>query len=284
MTTTRSNTDKTKRFAAIPVSPSPDAHTTQLTLEDFRKGMNEFESSIYKKLETENSEMKKSLEFISSKYDDLIKTIEMVLTNNKKLEDKIETMESTITNLQSRIQSLEIDAEHKNREANLKCLEFRGIPENQGESPEILKDIIYNISKTTNCSLGSKDIEEIYRVTRREKHTQPKDNKPRTVIVKLTSVTHKENLHSAIKKFNHCENIEDKMNTSVIGMSGPKNPIYVSELLTFQAKRLWFLARQLARERSYRYVWIKAGRIFVKKDENSRPILIDSEQKLTDIK
>lgn len=284
MATTRSNTDKTKKFAAIPISPSLDTETTQLTLADFRKGMNEFESNIYRKLEAENLETKKSLEFISSKYDELIKKMELVLTNSKKMEEKIETLESTMTILQTRIQSLEIDSENKCREANLKCLEFRGIPENKEESPDTLKGIIYNISKTTNCSIGSKDIEAIYRVTRREKPTQTKDIKPRTVIVKLTSETHKENLYSAIKNFNHSEIIEGKMNTSLIGMSGPKNPIYVSEHLTLQAKRLWFLARQLARKHGYRYVWTKAGRIFAKKCDNSRPIMIDSEQKLTYIK
>lgn len=128
--------------------------------------------------------LKTSIIYINEKIEDFEGKLKIA-------ENKINDM--NIEKLQSRIQLLEIDAENKNRINNLKCLEFRGIPENREETPALLKSIIFNISKITNCSLVSKDIEEVYRITPREKTTRPNDNKPRTVLVKLNSPTEKEN-------------------------------------------------------------------------------------------
>lgn len=210
----------------------------------------------------------------------------MMNTKIEVLQNQLTEAEKRITEMDCRVRTLEKDTERKNRENNSNCLEFRGVPEYQDETPRMLKNIIFNISKTANYTIEA-DIFSIYRTGITQKNvnnTRPDDKgrKNRTLVVKFNAINDKEQLHNAIKKYNRLsESVEEKLNTSAIGLSGPRTPIYCSELLTFQAKRLWYLSRKLATESKYKYVWTKSGQIFIKKDDNSRPILVDSEHIIT---
>ncbi|KOB51939.1 Uncharacterized protein OBRU01_26845, partial [Operophtera brumata] len=59
-------------------------------------------------------------------------------------------------------------------------------------------------------------------------------------------------MDTAVKKYNQ-HHINDRLNTAAIGLQGKKNPIYVSDFLTPKARRLYFLARDVARSNGYRF-------------------------------
>lgn len=68
---------------------------------------------------------------------------------------------------------------------------------------------------------------------------------------------------------------------SGLNIPGVSPRLYINEHLTINNKILFREARLRAKESSFRYVWIKDGKIFVRKDENSRIIHI---QDINDIK
>lgn len=61
----------------------------------------------------------------------------------------------------------------------------------------------------------------------------------------------------------------EKLNTSDLGIAGRKSPIYVSEHLSPAAKKLHAEARIAAKAKSYRFVWVRYGRIYVRKNEEA---------------
>jgi hypothetical protein len=55
-------------------------------------------------------------------------------------------------------------------------------------------------------------------------------------------------------------------------------PVRVYEQLTPRSKRLLFIARQAGKEKSYKYVWVRNGKIYARKDQGHVYIRIQSEE------
>ena len=69
-----------------------------------------------------------------------------------------------------------------------------------------------------------------------------------------------------------------KIQAKQLGLTNnTETPVFVSEQLTPKGARLFFLARDLANSKQYKFCWTSYGRVLVKKDENSRAIVIKSE-------
>ncbi|OWR46732.1 hypothetical protein KGM_215426 [Danaus plexippus plexippus] len=54
-----------------------------------------------------------------------------------------------------------------------------------------------------------------------------------------------------------------------MGYGTNKSPVYVSEHLSPHFKALHARTRKIARDKEYRYTWIRNGRIYVRKNDQS---------------
>lgn len=69
-----------------------------------------------------------------------------------------------------------------------------------------------------------------------------------------------------------------------LGLSSSEDtPIFVTEQLTAKMARLHFLARELVKSKQFKYCWTNYGRIYLRKDDNSRIINITNELQLKDL-
>jgi hypothetical protein len=59
--------------------------------------------------------------------------------------------------------------------------------------------------------------------------------------------------------------------------------VYVNELLSSYFSELFWKAKMRCKEKQYKYVWVKYGRILVKKDPNSHTMRINDEKDLNKI-
>lgn len=101
--------------------------------------------------------------------------------------------------------------------------------------------------------------------------------RPRTVIAKLRSPRHCDILLAAVQGYNK-KNQEHKLSSHHLGLGGTKCPVYVAEHLTPANKSLHAEARRKAKESDYKFVWIRNGRIFARKNETSQALLIRSSE------
>lgn len=97
------------------------------------------------------------------------------------------------------------------------------------------------------------------------------------------SVNVRDQLLASVKNYNKSKKPEDKLNTSHIGLSCEKKPIYVIEHLSPSNKALHAAARLRAKEKKYKYVWIRNGKIFVRKADHSDFIMIKDTSSLEKI-
>lgn len=178
---------------------------------------------------------------------------------------KNENLSSLVQNLQERLCQVEQNARVTN-------IEISGIPEKKFEN------LVKTVEQLGNIVENPIIESEILHVTRVAKLN--KDNsRPRSVIVKLSSQRRRDELLAAVSKFNK-KNKDDKLNTAHLGIGGRREPVFVSEHLTLSNKQLHAAARKRSKEVGWKFVWVRDGRVFVRKSEQSPAIYIKNEDSL----
>ena len=206
-----------------------------------------------------------SLEFMSNRYEEMKSKFEGDTAIITELKCDNEHLKTTVRDLATRLNIVELHM----RESNL---EINGIPESRSES---LVTTIVQLSKVVESALTSEDIQHAVRVAK----ISNDNSRPRPVIVKLRNPRFRDSILAAVTKFNH-KDPEKKLCTQHLGIGGPVSPVYVSEHLTPALKSLHAATRIKAREMSYKFVWVRNGRIFVRKTEEHQAIAIKNVDSL----
>ncbi|CAH2088285.1 unnamed protein product [Euphydryas editha] len=231
----------------------------QSLVSEFQKTLKDMVKSELRSIREDISALDKSVSFLSKEYDSFKKDWLSYSKSIHDLESQNLELADTVRDLTFRLQAMEIN----NRSSNL---EMQCVPEHKSEN---LVTTVIQLSKIVGCELRENEIHHCTRVAKLNKE----DNRPRSIIIKLSSPRVRDTLLAGVIKFNK-SNPTDKLNTSHIGISGDKRPIFVSEHLSPSIKKLHAAARTMAKEKGYKFVWTRNGRVFVRKSENSPFIYI----------
>lgn len=211
-------------------------------------------------------EYKSSLDYLSADYDqiksDLKANGEIII----KLTKDNERLSKVVSEQSTRLALME----QYSRESNI---EINGIPEHKSEN---LPSTIKQLSAVISCPLQDTQILNCVRVRKLNESS----NRPRSVIVKLPSARVRDNVIAAVINFNK-RNKNEKLNTKHLGYGDTKNAVYVSEHISPYLKALHAETRKIAKEKEVKYVWIRNGRIFCRKDDTYPAINIKSYDCLT---
>ncbi|KAG7308213.1 hypothetical protein JYU34_006883 [Plutella xylostella] len=199
-----------------------------------------------------------SMTFFNQHFEDLKANLEEKSTHIKVLQEENLNLKTTVNDLTSRL----CQVEQQMRESNI---EINGIPEKNSEN---LSSIVTKIAKSVDCQLKDDDVLHVTRVAKLNKENP----RPRTVVAKLRSTRHRDALIAAVSSYNR-KNLGNKLSTNHLGYDGASSPVYVAEHLTPTYKALHVEVRKKAKELSYKFIWVRNGRIQVRKDEYS-PILV----------
>ncbi|KAL0832318.1 hypothetical protein ABMA28_001754 [Loxostege sticticalis] len=211
-------------------------------------------------------------------------TSEMKATIRSEINRVMETFTSEINHTQTQIKCIE--AEKSTLQAGLRSLdrrlaaierssrscnlELHSIPEKKSEN---LLLILKNLGDKLKVSIP--DTFTARRISKFDKT----NSRPRNILVTLPSERHRDDVITAFKKYNRL-NASNPLNSSDLGVSGEPFRVYVVEHLSAECKELYAEARKFAKERHYKFVWVKYGRILMRKDENSVPIHIKDRESL----
>lgn len=234
------------------------------------------QQSILAKLISDVAEIKTEIKEVHKTNSEIEKTLEFVCKNYEELKIRVEGLEKRREERDSHIDKLEDKIEELERNARCTSIEIRGIPAKQNETKSELLSIVDNLQNKLKLEVERGFIRNIYR-------TKGKPDGERPIVMDVTTPMKKYNILKAVKDYNY-HHIGDKLNTVAIGLEGKKSPIFLSDFLTPKAKRIFFLAREVAKSNGYRYCWSTNGRIFLRKAEGSLPISITSEVQLEDLK
>ena len=206
------------------------------------------------------------LEEANTKYEEVIskftqheKERKEVIAENKILKSAVQTLEEHVKTLQNACNDME---QYSRRE----CLEIQGIPVTK---PENTSEIVMKVGELIGMEL-KEDISVSHRLPR-DKNYKGKRSEP-AIIVKFVRRDIKE-------KF--CKTRKDlkKFTTQDLGFPS-KNNIYINESLTKRNKQLFSNSVKVKKELKYSYIWSSNGKIYLRKDQDSPAIPINSKDEL----
>ncbi|XP_013182770.1 PREDICTED: uncharacterized protein LOC106128852 [Papilio xuthus] len=217
-------------------------------------------------IQISNSNIEKSISFLSAQHEELKRKIDLMEAQAKKDKDYITILEDKLEDLQ-----------RVSRKMNV---EIKNVPKMPQESKEDLINMVKLLSETVACKVEKRDIQDIYRIQAKNKKEQTKQQ---PIIVEMSSAIQKADFLKMAKSYNLRH--KEKLCAKHLGIKNNymDNPIFISEQLTAKGARLHFLARDLAKANQYKYCWTAYGRIYVRKDDNSRIIIVKNEAQVNSL-
>lgn len=207
--------------------------------------------------ETLTRDFTETTDFLSSEQSDIKCELKLARETVAKLEAANQKLQSDIENIELRLQQ----TEKLSRSCNL---EIQCIPERRNEN---LANLVKKLCGIINVPITDREIRSCRRVAK----LNPSSNRPRNVLVTLPSERYRDEIISGVRRYNK-SNPKDLLSSTHIGVTGERSFLYVGEHLSKMCKDLHAATRKLAKDKGFKYVWIKYGRVYVRKDETSPAI------------
>lgn len=229
-------------------------------LADIKKQNNQIQATNVQ-IRNSNADIVQSISFINKQFEELKKEVEVLRKERKEQNIYIESLEKKIQDLQ-----------YKSRSSGT---EIRNIPFHETESSDCLIKVVCRIGSTVGVPLIESDLRDIYRLPGKSSYS----SSPRPIIAEFKDVLTKQRLLNAVRLYNKNKAIlKDKLNTEVVGFQGERIPVYVTEQLPPSHKKLFYKAREYAKNNGFQYCWTANGNIFLRKQEGDKLIKIISEK------
>lgn len=204
------------------------------------------------------------------------KSISFLAEQNVEFKKKIESLEIELKKRDEQIYLLENKLEDTARQQKKTTIEVRNVPLEGKETKESLISLVSNLARNISTEINIADIKDIYKTK--------KNSTKKTIIVELNSTLVRDNLLNAAKKFNTGAAPNLKLAAKHLGLKkDPDVPIFISESLTPNASRLYFLARDVKKVKKYKYCWTSIGNVYLRKDDTSTIIHITSESQIQNL-
>ncbi|XP_064292016.1 uncharacterized protein LOC135309711 [Plodia interpunctella] len=190
--------------------------------------------------------------------------------------DNISRMESDKLKLQSDINTLERRLAVMEKSSRSCNLEVQAVPDKKNENIAAICKKIFDV-------IGVPIQDSEICAARRVAKLDPKSDRPRNIIITLPSERHRDSILSAYKRFNK-DRKSEPLNSSLIGIQGERSNIYLAEHLSSEAKELYAAARKFKRDNQYQFVWVKYGRVYLRKSEECPAIYVKNLDFLNKLK
>lgn len=190
-----------------------------------------------------------------SKFNDLFKVTETLKTENSTLKNKVAELSDRMISL-----------EQFNRSYNI---EIQDIPEKPDEN---LLKIATDIGNMFNHRLEMATVDNVFRVP-----TQVA-GKPKNIIIRFLSKIQRDRFLAAAKTVKRSLRAGEGLS-----LAGISNRFYINEHLAPQTKLLLKQAKESAKIKNYKFVWIQNGSVLMRKEERSKIIPISRREDLSNL-
>ena len=205
-------------------------------------------------------ELKQSQEFVCQKHDEFKAEYDRIRkaknNNDAKISElKVRTLanENAVNLELEKLDNLEQYGRRNN-------LEIEGVPPNSNENVD---EIVVEVAKLIGVEIKQDDISVAHRLPEKNKvhnsDSRSVRTKPPTIIARFVG---RGTRNAIYKRRSAARNVKD------FSIANARS-VYVDENLT-QRKKLFWLTRQAALEKKYKFYWTNNGNILIRKDEESR--------------
>jgi hypothetical protein len=243
--------------------------------QSFKQELRELFSSFMNAQKSHLNEIVADLKEIQSTNENINSSINLLTAQNEDFRRKIEGLELQTRKDREYIDILENKIEDLQRLNRKNCFEIKNVPKRSQETRSDLIDIVMSLTKTISLEINPRDIKDIFRQLGKKNEGQ--QNPP--IIVDLGSSILRNELLMKVKHFNVKNN--QKLRAKHLGYkTNEEQPVFISEQLTQKNARLFFLARDLVKNKKYKYCWTSFGKVYIRQDDNSRIIQLINESQI----
>ncbi|XP_025423462.1 uncharacterized protein LOC112692862 [Sipha flava] len=205
-------------------------------------------------------DLKESVNFMSGQFDnfnlklqDIIKVVNDVSKENKQLKEENQKLKIEMRDCNKKINYIEQKLVQNH-------IEIIGVPE---ETNEDCSKIVKEISTALGVNVC---VESAFRYQSKIR------NKHGKIVAVLKNYENKKTIMdmSRIKK----------LKANNVNAKWKEEGIYINNYLTQINRNLFYKTRLYAKENNYKYVWYRDCKIFIRKDEKNKVILIEDENSL----
>lgn len=216
--------------------------------------------SELKEIKEQHISLTNSVTFCSDKVSDFEEKLNRI-TEWMRATDKILKQNAT---LQESVESLESRLDRLEQSARVNNVEIQGIDEKPSEN---LLDVVQKIGDYIDFNVVPEKVQHIHRIQSKN----PK-NKTKSIILQFSNRKYKEDFLAAAKR----KRMRRDDGSPRMQIAGLSEGFYINEHLTLSNKILFRETRTVAKNKQYKYTWVKDGMIFVRRDDTSRIIHIKS--------
>lgn len=232
--------------------------------------INKFKEDNDKKIDLLTSaiqEMSAQNKEILKIHERLEKIYEQTAASNQEIKTMFNTLSIDHKEALLKINSLEEQVEELQRNQRSSTMEVKNVPKKENEN---LPAIIKALHSSLAVSVKPEGIKHVHR---------SKNVKVDTIIIEYQNAGLRNEVIKASKEYNK-KNRNSKLNTTVLGFSDTELPIFINELLTPLARKLFAQARPLVKNGVVKFCWVNNGRIFVRVSESGPAIQIKSSSQI----
>lgn len=211
--------------------------------------------------------------------DEFTSTTDFICEEQRRLKTEIENKEKFIKKLETENIQLQASVnklgeklaviEKTSRACNV---ELQAVPEANNEN---VLALFKKLCSVLNVPIDDSSIRCCHRVARMDQNSK----RPRNILVSLSSTYQRDQILSAAYRYNKLHR-NDLLGSTHLGISGEHRRVFVTEHLSPSMKSLYAESRRLAKEFNYKFVWVRYGKIFVRRDDTSSPIHIKTNESL----
>lgn len=223
--------------------------------------------SFQEMMNCEINELKKQNLKIIESNNEILRQLQINAASYKEISDRVKSLETQNKSTLTRVSDLELQLHLIQKRLTKNMLEIRNVPKSDNENLGEVVKTICNVLQTPYM----KDA-VIYR----------KGKNNTAITVEIEHVKEREIFLKAFKKYNN-EKKDDYLNTEVLGFSGVKSRVYISECLTPMAKKILAAGRELVKNGIFKYCWISRGNVLLRREEGQPALVINSIDRISEL-
>lgn len=214
------------------------------------KQLEDMFSRYSKNTQIDLQQVKTSQEFISGKFDEVLKAINELKSDYNLLRDENTVLKQRVNELQNSITVIDNDCEGLKQYLRRDLLEVHGIPQNLEEKTD---DLVQHVAELAEINLDASDISISHRLP-------AKRGKTAAIIVKFTRRKVRDNI------YNNRYKLRGKT-TSDLGFT-QSNRIYINESFTAKGKQLFYEVKTYQKSHNFKYIWSRNGSVYLRKNDD----------------
>ncbi|XP_046688637.1 uncharacterized protein LOC124374476 [Homalodisca vitripennis] len=163
---------------------------------------------------------------------------------------------------------LEGRIEEQEQYSRRNTVEIYGVPQEKNED---VVSVVKEVGKALDMDITRSMIDACHRLGNKS----GPNNLPPRIIVKFVSRLDKE-------EFLRKRRVKSSFSTRHMNL-GVDQPVYINESLTLTRRKLLGEARRLKREKNYKFLWVRNGKIFLRREESARVVHVTCQADLSKV-